>query len=788
MSKNAEPNAGSLVLEIGADDDKMRAAIEDCAKRLEKFEAMYAGFSKRFEEMNAKISENEGLAKVTAAEKNLVKIRAEQKKQLVDLQGQRGKGNTDIRAKLAAEEAEKLEKQAEEKRKKAADRYKDFAVTVAATTYNIQTYVVAPLKGMLQGFAGVGDAMDKMTRRAQMPVAGLTALGFAAEQNGAKVEDVASALEHLNGMMDRARRGDIGAQEEIFRGAGLFYEDLEKLPIEERLLKIVDVIAKVGNAADRAEIARRMFGSGGEALLPMLKKGREGIAALTAEADKLGIPLSREDVENSQRLAREMSKIRGIVGGIRDTFMSTLAEPVTDFLKHGQKMLLKVREFIDENPVLVKTLAAVAAGIVGVTTAVSLGVPILSALCASLVSVMGIVKGVGMALTLFASPWLAIPALIAGTVTGFVMFTDAGKKTFGAVSEWTKWGLDALNDFFGDAIKLIQQGDFSGAFENIWLRCKKIFLSGTSYIQNQFQSVLDLAKSWLEPTYDFVTGTFTSLWDAVKETCGGAVNFICGTWNTLWDNAKRIFGGLWDTVTKNFWSLGDEIGAEQGNIGDMLVTGWYGILKTLTEIWYGFRKACAETIAGLKVTWSDYFTWAQKGFNEAFAKLSGESEASIKAVNRALDKENERYKLGIGNDLGRESDSIDAEKEASLNALRESTAKGMEDAKNKRGKRSEDTDIEIEKIDAQLAAARRKLEIDVKTPKEIELAAAMGTDKYSPGGDAPWLREHQQNTQTATLNSFQAVAGEGVTEDVKIRRLNEEMRDFLRTISEKVAW
>ena len=59
---------------------------------------------------------------------------------------------------------------------------------------NIQTYVVAPMKGMLQGFSSVGDAMDKVTRRAQMPVASLSALGFAAEQNGAKVEDVASAL------------------------------------------------------------------------------------------------------------------------------------------------------------------------------------------------------------------------------------------------------------------------------------------------------------------------------------------------------------------------------------------------------------------------------------------------------------------------------------------------------------------------------------------------------------------------------------------------------------------
>jgi len=730
---NSEPNAGSLVLEIGANDDKMQAAIDECTKRLEKFEAMYAGFSTRFDEMNAKMAEAEGLSKVTAAEKDLVKVRADQKKQLVDLEGKRGKGNTDVRAKLALEEVKKTEREAEERRKKAADRYKDFAVTVAATTYNIQTYVVAPLKGMLQGFSGVGDAMERMTRRGQVGVERLTALGFAAEQNGAKVEDVASAFEHLNGMMDRARRGDLGARADIWKGSGLFYEDLEKLPVEERLLKVVDVIGKVGNAADRAEIARRMFGSGGEALLPMLEKGRAGIAALTAEADKLGIPLSQQDVENSRKLAREMSKIQSIMGGIRNTFLSVLAEPTTEFLRWGQKMLLTVREFIDENPVLVKTLSAVAAGVVGATTAVALGVPVLSALGSTLGSVMGIVKAAGVALTLFASPWLAIPAAIAAAVAGFVMFTDAGKKTFGVVGEWCCGALGNIRDFFTDTVKLIQKGDFSGAFENIWLRCKKIFLVGVTYLQNQFQSIFEVAKTWLEPMGEFVTETFFGLWDTVKESASGAVNWISETWSTLWDNAKKIFGGLWDSVTKSFWSLSDEIGAEQGNIGDMLVTGWYGIQKFLVKTWYELRKAWAEMTAGMKVVWSDYSTWLQKKTNHIVGYFTGESEAAINAVNHAIDKENEKYKLDIGGQLNRENASIDAEKEESLKILRNNTAKSIEDAKKKRGKRSEDTDAEIQRIDEQLAAARKKLEIDVKTPKEVELAAAMYTPGKSPG-------------------------------------------------------
>lgn len=731
------------------------------------------------EELELKAASNElddeGLANLKQLRKERAALNAELEKRVARIRD----ADAEKRAKEALKEAQEMEKEAEARRQQAAGRYKDFAVALAATTYNIQTYVVGPIKGMLAGYSQVGREMDKLTRQSRLEVAQLTALGFAAEQSGANISDVASAMGNLNGAMDRARRGDMGARQDIFKGSGLFYEDLERMPVEERMMAVADVISKVANQADRAEIARRMFGSGGEALLPMLEKGREGIKDLVAEADKLGVPLSKEDVANSKQLANELNRLRGITTGLRDTFLSTMAGPITDFLSRGKEMLLTVRGFITANPRLVQTLGMVTAGVVALVTAVTVGVPVVSVIMSAFGTLLGLMKAGAIAVTALATPWLAIPAAIAGAVYALVRFTDVGKTAFGSVKGWAAGALAGISNFFGDAVKLIMQGDFSAAFQNIWLRCEKIFIQGVAAIQNQFQSVFEIAKGIFGPLWEYVTGIFYSLWDTVKTATASAINWISETWKKLYASAAGIFGKMFGELTEGFWALGDEIGAEQDNIGDVLVTAWYGIQKSLLNIWYTLRQKWMELTTFMRKTWSDYNTWWGKQWNKALGKIYGLSDDEIKQMNSAMDAVNRSDKRGMDADRDRNLANNEAERDAALDGLRRDTADRLNDAKGKRNQRTMDTDARVAQIDEVLAAQRAKLDVNVATPAERRAENVM----VGAGGDVPaFLREMQKLSTMSTTSAYQALAGSGDTTADKQLEVTRQLRTLVDTI------
>ena len=153
-----------------------------------------------------------------------------------------------------------------------ADRYQKFSTSLASTSVAVTNLIVNPLKSMISTFSQMGAGLDKMTKQIRLSVAELGQFEFAAEQSGAKSSDVHAAFNALADKMQRARLGDFGARQEIRRGSGLNYDDLAKMNAKEQFLAIVDVIQKTEAYADKAEIARRMFGS--DALLPMLEKGR----------------------------------------------------------------------------------------------------------------------------------------------------------------------------------------------------------------------------------------------------------------------------------------------------------------------------------------------------------------------------------------------------------------------------------------------------------------------------------------------------------------------------------
>ena len=78
-------------------------------------------------------------------------------------------------------------------------------------------------------------------------------------------------------------------------------KDFTGLNPEQQFFKFADALAKVEDDSKRAALAQDIFGRAGTELLPLFREGEEGLAALAAQAERLGIVYSQEAAANAAK-------------------------------------------------------------------------------------------------------------------------------------------------------------------------------------------------------------------------------------------------------------------------------------------------------------------------------------------------------------------------------------------------------------------------------------------------------------------------------------------------------
>jgi len=136
------------------------------------------------------------------------------------------------------------------------------------------------------------DAIGKMADRAGTGVEAFQRLAFAADLAGVSKEQLTTSLGMLNRRM----------AEGVVQGADT----------EDALLRIADRVQNATTAAERARIANEAFGRSGQQLLPFLQQGRDGIEALTREAERLGLVLDEKTIRQAEALNDELSRMMAV--------------------------------------------------------------------------------------------------------------------------------------------------------------------------------------------------------------------------------------------------------------------------------------------------------------------------------------------------------------------------------------------------------------------------------------------------------------------------------------------
>lgn len=192
----------------------------------------------------------------------------------------------------------------------------------------------AALFAVAKSTADFGEEALKGAQKAGTTVQVFSALSHAAKMADVDTQQLITGMKSLSINMIEAQQ-KTGDGEAVFRRLGVSALDASgKLrPTEAVLLDLADVFAKSADGAGKTEAAVKLFGKAGLELLPFLNQGKAGIAAMMAEAERLGLVLSKDDAEAANTFNDALKKLDAQVKGLTVSIGLPLVRGLTDVLQ-----------------------------------------------------------------------------------------------------------------------------------------------------------------------------------------------------------------------------------------------------------------------------------------------------------------------------------------------------------------------------------------------------------------------------------------------------------------------
>jgi hypothetical protein len=185
--------------------------------------------------------------------------------------------------------------------------------------------------------------LEILSQKTGESVEHLSALQYAADLSHVSAETLEVGLQKLAKGMEAAAKGT-GPVHDALKLLGLHATDASGrlLPLNTMLLQIAEQFAGMEDGAGKTAIAMDLFGRSGANLIPLLNKGSEGIAALEAEARRLGSTFDEDGVRTALAYEDAMKKVHAVVGATERRMavelmptLTQLAEAFTDSAHSG---------------------------------------------------------------------------------------------------------------------------------------------------------------------------------------------------------------------------------------------------------------------------------------------------------------------------------------------------------------------------------------------------------------------------------------------------------------------
>lgn len=419
----------------------------------------------------------------------------EEKKQRVA----KAMGVVGFATKMAGEELSTSEKKA-----------RDWAKTIIAleSGLNLASKAFGFVRGKIQGMLGaIGEAGGKagsiaaLSTRVGLSTDALQELGYAAEQNASDMSTLANGWKSFANKADSAAKGSKDAAR-AFRDVGVSAKDLRsgKLGLDDALGKVADKFKSLEDGPKKAALAMVLFGGSGGALIPLLNQGSAGIAALRAEARKLGVVLSEDGIKGLAGFDDQAAKFKTTVNALRTQALSAIIPALSKVLEKFQEWLGQNREKA------VQALSAAFESLVfvieGAAEVVGVLIDVFNVIEENKELFIGAVGGMTAALIAFKTQ-----AIISGIA--------AAAAAIPAIASWTL-----------AALPFVALGLAIAAVIKYWPRIKAGAVAAAGAIKSAFVSVKDAIVSAFTTAYNWVKEKMEAIGEFATKMINRLPNFI----------------------------------------------------------------------------------------------------------------------------------------------------------------------------------------------------------------------------------------------------------------------
>lgn len=208
----------------------------------------------------------------------------------------------------------------------AVAKYGAVAAGVAATG------LAAVVKSQMSAIDSTAKTADKLG----MTTEALIGLRHAAEMSGVAAGTMDMAMQRMVRRLGEAALGG-GPAAKALQEMGLSAEELVQKSPEQALGDIADAMNKLPGPADRVRAAFALFDSEGVNLVNTLAGGSAGLREAAAEADRLGLSLSRVDAAKVEMAGDAISRLQALFTGAAQA----LTVEVVPFIEAAATKLLE---------------------------------------------------------------------------------------------------------------------------------------------------------------------------------------------------------------------------------------------------------------------------------------------------------------------------------------------------------------------------------------------------------------------------------------------------------------
>ncbi|MCG3726320.1 hypothetical protein [Vibrio cincinnatiensis] len=180
--------------------------------------------------------------------------------------------------------------------------------SAAKASAGAATATVAALGLIYKQQSALIDQTAKFADRIGISTEALTQYRYASELTGVGQQKFDTAMQRMTRRMSEAAQGT-GAAAGAIKELNLTAAELNQLTPDQQLKRVADAMQNVESQSDRLRLSVQLFDTEGAAMVNMLANGSQGLNDMAAEADRLGVTLSRIDAAKIEMANDSMAKL-----------------------------------------------------------------------------------------------------------------------------------------------------------------------------------------------------------------------------------------------------------------------------------------------------------------------------------------------------------------------------------------------------------------------------------------------------------------------------------------------